>query len=73
MEVKQMKTDLQEAIENTGLTDSEIARRLRMPVPTVMRWRNGISRPHDLAVQNLLENLNEMTPIVPDGDRIMKP
>ena len=53
--------ELSEAIKNTGLTDKEIAKLMRISVPTVYRWRNGINNPHPFVLKGILERLKRMS------------
>ena len=55
-----MKTPLQEAVENTGLTDKQIASEIRVSVPTVNRWRTGANSPYKLVIPNLLKRLKKL-------------
>lgn len=39
------------------LSDIEVARLLRLSVPTIVRWRHGISAPHPLARRGVIRRL----------------
>jgi len=56
-------TKLQEAIENSGLSDSEIAPILKLSIPTISRWRAGKNAPLPLAVPGILDRLKKNTDI----------
>lgn len=55
-------TELQQLIEDSKLTDQQIARQLRLPVPTIKRWRSGESAPHAAMLPGILDEIRDLEP-----------
>lgn len=54
-------TELQAALEQCPSVDAKIARCLRVSVPTVERWRFGVSRPAPNALPFIMAALRGLT------------
>lgn len=53
-------SELQIAIILTGFSDQKLAEELRLPVPTLTRWRTGENAPHQAMVKALIEKIKEL-------------
>jgi len=55
-----VKLLLQNVVANSGLTDKELAKLIKVSVPTVNRWRTGKNSPHELMIPNLIKNIRSL-------------
>lgn len=55
-----LREQLTKAVIDTGMTDQEIARALRLSRPTITRYRTGANYPMELMIPRLLKDLAKL-------------
>jgi len=56
---EELRKELQNTVQESGMTDIEIARLIMISRPTVTRWRDGTNSAHPIMIPSIIKKIKK--------------